>query len=279
MMKQCLKFLLSVVVLFQSGNVVAALDIVITEGVNQARSIAVMPFEFNGDSKLKPKVILDDVISSDLRRSGQFNPLDIHKFPAIGFDIKDDDIDKWVKTGVEAIVVGRIKPLKDKKGQPNKEVTKRYLINFELIDVVRLSMARGEINPPLQKSDRATYDYILESREMIVKEKQLRQYSHRISDLVYQKLTGSRGAFLTRIAYVSVNRRAKYPFRLMVADYDGYNEQLLLRSKEPLMSPSWAPDGKNIAYVTFENKRSEIYIQNLYTQKRKKITKRCLQIL
>ena len=267
MMKLSRKIVCSLALLASSMQAFSALDIVITEGVNQARSIAIVPFEIK--AKNKSILELSSVIRSDLRRSGQFNPMKISRLPSQTFEIKDDDIDDWIKTGVEAIVVGRIEPVKQKKKQ-TKQVSPQYLVKFELIDVVRLSMSRGQTTA--KQKTQADYNYILESREMVVKESQLRQYAHRISDLVYQKLTGTRGAFLTRIAYVSVNRKAEYPFRLMVADYDGHNEQLLLRSKKTLMSPSWHPDGKHIVYVTFENKRSEIYIQNLYTQKRKKIT-------
>ena len=114
--------------------------------------------------------------------------------------------------------------------------------------------------------------HLLDSRETVITIKEFRQYGHRISDIVYEKLTGERGAFRTRIAYVLVNRDREYTHRLMVADYDGFNETEILRSKEPLMSPSWSPDGTKLAYASFENKRQQIFIQDIYTQKRTNVS-------
>ena len=91
----------------------SALDIVITEGVNQARSIAIVPFEMKG--KNKPSMDISEVVRSDLTRSGQFNPMKVNRLPSRTFEIKDEDIERWVKTGTEAIVVGRIELVKPKK--------------------------------------------------------------------------------------------------------------------------------------------------------------------
>lgn len=95
-----------------------------------------------------------------------------------------------------------------------------------------------------------------------------RRAAHTVSNQIFESITGIKGAFLSKIAYVSVNHKADYPYSLVVADYDGYGEKAILRSKEPVMSPSWDPKGNRIAYVSFESRRPEIYLQNVGTKQR-----------
>ncbi|MBY0576428.1 MAG: Tol-Pal system beta propeller repeat protein TolB, partial [Gallionellaceae bacterium] len=94
---------------------------------------------------------------------------------------------------------------------------------------------------------------------------QVRAIGHRIADLIYEKLTGDKGVFSTRIAYV--NRQGK-KFSLIVADSDGYNEQVVLAQNEPIMSPAWSPDGSHLAYVSFETGHAAVFVQSLYTNQR-----------
>jgi TolB protein len=103
----------------------------------------------------------------------------------------------------------------------------------------------------------------------------LRYASHRVADLIYEKLTGIRGVFSTRIAYVTANRgKAGTRFRLVVADADGENPRVMAESNESIMSPTWSPDGRKIAYVSFENRRSEIYVQTLRSGARQRVSAR-----
>lgn len=139
-----------------------------------------------------------------------------------------------------------------------------YKINFELVDVLEGPAGQD----PGRRSERLHPD----SRMATIPGAQMRQFAHRISDIVYERLTGERGAFLTRLAYVSVQQGTQFPYQLRISDYDGYNEKTLLRSREPLMSPAWSPDGSKLAYVSFENQKSEIYVQDIYTQQRSLIT-------
>jgi len=232
-----------------SSQASARLEILITEGVNSARPIAVVPFKWLGEGE-KPENFAS-IVAADLQRSGQFSPLSVDKMPNTPSNSKLIDYGVWTKLGVEAIVMGEVKP---------STTAGRYIVTFELLDVLT-----GNVNM-------ADYNPVMEKRRNTVLTKQLRQYGHRISDIVYEKLTGQRGAFLTRIAYVAVDRQSTHPYQLRISDYDGEGERLVLRSKQPIMSPSWSPDGRKLAYVSFEKRRSEIYIQDLYTQERELIS-------
>ncbi|MCF1427971.1 MAG: Tol-Pal system beta propeller repeat protein TolB [Shewanella sp.] len=232
----------------------AALDIVITEGVDTARPIAVMPFVWQGTGPVPEQIA--NVVMSDLTRSGTFKPMELNSLPQQNISqLAQYNPSVWANVDAEALLIGSIKPYG----------TNQYLVEFELIDLIKnqMQVAQG-------KTDRA--DLVMDSRQTVISASQFRQYGHRISDVVFEKLTGIRGAFLTRIAYVVVDHSKPKPYHLMIADYDGYNEQMLLSSPEPLMSPSWSPDGRELAYVSFENKQAEIFVQDIYTQARKKVT-------
>jgi TolB protein len=141
--------------------------------------------------------------------------------------------EEW--SGVDALLIGKVRTLEGG----------RVEVKFRLIDTVRHSELVG--------------------LAVTAKAEQLRAIGHRVADLVYEKLTGSAGVFSTRIAYV--NREGKQ-FRLVVADSDGYGEQNLLVLNEPIMSPSWSPDGKQLAYVSFERGHAAIFVQSLATRQR-----------
>jgi len=232
-----------------SSSASARLEILITEGVNSARPIAVVPFKWLGKGQ-KPQNF-SEIVAADLQRSGKFSPLSINKMPKTPSNSDNVDYAAWTQLGVEAIVMGEVKP---------DTATGKYIVTFELLDVLTGNANMADYNP------------IMDKRRNTVSTAQLRQYAHRISDIVYEKLTGERGAFLTRIAYVAVDRKSSHPYQLRISDYDGEGEKLVLRSKQPIMSPSWSPDGRKLAYVSFEKRRSQVYIQDLYTQKRELIT-------
>jgi TolB protein len=216
----------------------AGLTIEITQGVQGAMPIAIVPFGWEAGGA--PIEDMAAVISADLARSGRFKtlpPEDMLERPteggAIGFQ-------NWRILGMDNLVVGRIRP----NGGG-------YEVQFQLYDVFRGNQLIG-MNIPGGPAD-------------------LRGMAHHIADLIYEKLTGERGAFNTRIAYVTATREKNPNYTLIVADADGYAPQTILRSKQPLMSPSWSPDGRRLAYVSFEKSRSEIYIQDIATGSRERI--------
>jgi TolB protein len=131
----------------------------------------------------------------------------------------------------------------------------RYAAEFELFDAVRGSQLTNASLPFAAGEARKT--------------------AHRIADLIYKQLTGENGAFATRIAFVTVSRGDGPKDRryiLQVADADGFNPQTITQSHEPLMSPAWSPDGKKLAYVSFENKRPAIFVQTLASGGREKVS-------
>jgi len=221
----------------------AALTIEITQGVEGALPVAVVPFGWQGPEGSQPPGDVAAVITADLQRSGRFSPLpvtDMLSRPHEGGQVNFRD---WRLLNVENLVVGRVVASGDS-----------YIVQFQLFDVFRAT-------PLIGYSIRSTAAG-------------LRLTAHQISDLIYETLMGGPGAFATRIAYVTEVRSddGGRHYSLQVADADGHNPQPVLNSSEPLMSPSWSPDGKRLAYVSFESKRPAIYIQEIDTGRRELIT-------
>ena len=256
------QILLSFFILSVSLHTFAALEIVITEGIDTSRPIGVVPFQWVGEGVMPER--LTSVIAADLRRSGKFNPIDAINMPQHPYSDKDVDYSAWATKGIEAVLVGKVE----------LSGIDRYTVSYELIDVLRGQITGGQSQVLSGGKLIASDDHVLAVSKMTISGNDFRRHSHRISDVVYEKLTGERGAFLTRIAYIIVRDRDvnELPFQLVVADYDGANETTLLRSPEPLMSPAWSPDGTKLAYVSFENKRPQIFIQDIYTMNRTQMT-------
>ncbi|GAM70875.1 tolB protein precursor [Vibrio ishigakensis] len=238
----------------------ASLELVITEGINSARPIAVVPFKWDGPGKLPHDV--SAVIASDLQRSGKFSPVPTNQMPQTPYTDSNINYSAWSTMGVDALLTGTITKTEDGK----------YRVNYKLIDITRGALTNGQSKSLQDGNLVLSKDHILFNKVATVPGPRLREYAHRISDLVYEQLTGEKGAFLTRIAYVVVNDKDSYPYQLRIADYDGYNERLVLRSKQPLMSPAWSPDGRKLAYVSFQNGQAEIFMMDIYTGKREKLT-------
>ncbi len=232
---------LAIVLIGVMQNAGAALTIEITQGVEGALPIAVVPFD---TSRLSGKLPVDmaQIVASDLNRSGVLNAMDRAELPATPHYSNQVQYPRWRGAGQDYLVVGRV--LEESPGV--------YKIEFQLLDVLRQKQLLG--------------------RSMSAKKRNLRSRAHQISDFIYQQITGTRGAFNTRIAYVRAQKNAARRYVLQVADTDGFNAQNVLESDEPIMSPSWSPDGKSLAYVSFESRRPEIFIQHLATARRSKVS-------
>lgn len=232
--------LLLVVLLSQSAR--AALTIEITQGVESALPIAVVPFGWQGR---EPEAPLDvaAVVAADLQRSGLFSPLPRDDFLARPSEGSQVRFQNWRLLGVSNLVVGKV-----------KAAAAGFTVQFQLYDVFKGVQLAGY-------SIRAAGD-------------ELRYIAHQISDIIFETLTGVPGAFATRIAYVTVayDSNSKPDYTLFVADADGFNPRPVLSSKWPVLSPAWSPDGKQLAYVSLEHRKSEIYIQELLTGKRTRLT-------
>jgi len=218
----------------------ARLSIEITEGVEGALPIGVVPFGWSGPGRAPEDIAA--IVSSDLARSGRFAPKPFTELPEQPHAPGEINYPSWRAADIDNLVVGRIAP-RDGGG---------YTVRFQLLDVLKRRQLAGYSIP-------AT-------------EAQLRRSAHQISDIVYEELTGEPGAFDTHIAYVTVDEQdGKRRFRLAVADADGYNEQIILTSRQPIMSPTWSPDGRRLAYVSFEEGRSAVYVQEVANGRRDKV--------
>jgi len=220
----------------------AELTIQITEGAEKAVPIAIVPFG-KQDTNLTMPVDIAAIINADLSRSGYFKALPVNSMltkPATPEEVK---FRNWQVLGQDYLVIGQISAAGD-----------TYDIAMQLFNVPNNEQLLGY--------------------RMTVPSSQLRRSAHYLSNIIFEKLTGRKGDFDSRIAYltttVEVGGRKKY--KLEISDADGFAPKTIAASYEPLMSPAWSPDGKMIAYVSFEQKAAAIYVQALATGKRIRVT-------
>jgi TolB protein len=221
----------------------AALQIEITSGVRDPIPIAIVPFAPAAGAGGGLDVA--GVVQHDLEGSGRFKALPRERMPATPTRVEAINAADWKGAGSDYVVVGRVTALENGT----------LAVDFDLVNTltgVRLATQRFT-GPPGA----------------------LRNAAHRVSDAVYQKILGVRGAFATRIAYVSVEGTAPAQhYQLIVADADGENPHLILDSRFPIMSPAWSPDGQWLAYVSFESKLSGVYVQLVRTGERRLVSAR-----
>jgi len=238
-MKRLPSILSGLVMLVSALSARAELTIEISQGADNPTTIAVVPFAGQGGS---PPEDLAAVVDGDLARSGQFAPIprtDMLGQPSTEADVFYRD---WRSLNTEYLLIGRV----SNPGQ--------LRIDYELFDVLRQTkiLTGYEAGAP---SD-------------------ARMLAHRVADAVYEKLTGVPGAFATKLVYITATRAAggKDYSRLTMSDSDGARAIVLLETKEPLLAPTWSPDGKSIAYVSFESGRPAIYRQEIATGRRQQLT-------
>ncbi|WP_297809002.1 Tol-Pal system beta propeller repeat protein TolB [uncultured Methylophaga sp.] len=218
----------------------ALLTIEITGGSEAALPIAIVPFGVEGYA---PPENISDIVSNDLASSGRFAPLekrDLISEPHEGQQVNFQD---WRLLRSEGLLIGKI----------SSQDGENYQVQFQLYDVYKAEQLVGKrYNVPASG---------------------LRNLAHQISDIVYETLTGEKGVFSTRLAFVSEMKNAdgSKRFALQVSDADGANPRTVLQSTQPILSPNWSPDGQQLTYVTFENNKAEVYVQQLSSGRRNSV--------
>lgn len=228
--------LAAVLVLFAACSAHAQLSIEITGAGAQRIPIAIAPLAGEGALLDPSGATIGAIVRADLERSGLFRGLEIPRLVPQPTEASPVNYAEWRARLADALVLGSVAARPDG----------RYEVRFRLYDVLKQTALGGVAYTLTREQVRAT--------------------AHRIADYVYEKLTGEKGVFSTRIAYV-VKRGER--FELQVADADGANEQAMLVSAEPIISPAWSPDGQNLAYVSFEQKKPIVYIHTLATGQRR----------
>jgi TolB protein len=216
----------------------AELTVQVNLGVESGIPIAIVPFggPQSGEN-------IGAIVAADLSRVGRFKVLPQAQMTERPTSPEQVQFATWKALGQDNLVIGQVR--QDGGG---------LVAQFQLFDAVRGTQLLSYNLPFTAAESRKT--------------------AHRIADLIYKQLTGENGAFATRVAYVTVAGFSPKDrsYQLQVADTDGYNPQNIIKSKEPIMSPAWSPDGRMVAYVSFENKKAAIYIQTLSSGDREKVS-------
>jgi len=209
----------------------AQLTIEIIGGGGNQIPITIMPF--GAEERFAQK--MSEVVAADLARSGRFKLQEIGSVRPLPTELAEINYRYWKNRGAQTLVIGRLVERNDG----------RIEVRFRMADTAREAQMVG-------------YSYS-------IAQAQLRATAHKISDLIYEKLTGEPGVFSTRIAYVARNPDR---FELHVADADGFGSQFILAHREPIISPAWSPDGSRIAYVSFEQRKSIVFLHEMSGKRR-----------
>jgi TolB protein len=224
----------------------AQLNIEIRSFVDRAIPIAVVPFAWEGPAGAAMPFDVAALVTQDLANSGRFDLMAVPDMVSRPTQPNQVNFQDWRIVDVDYVVIGRLR----------EDGPDSYSVVFQLLDVIRGEQRLGFRLTSARDDLRAT--------------------AHRIADMVFEEVTGIPGIFSTRIAYISEQRRSLNDrlFQLIVADADGARPNVIAESADPLMSPAWSPDGRRVAYVSFEGNQSAIYVQTLRTGSRERVSAR-----
>ena len=227
----------SLLTMLLAGRAQAELVIEITGGSDAALPIAVVPFGYEG---FVPTVDVSAIVKNDLAKSGRFAPLSQADLISTPHEKSEINFKDWRLLRSEGLLVGKISSVDGDT----------YQVQFQLFDVYKAQQLIG--------------------KRYQVPAASLRHVAHQIADQVYQALTGEQGVFSTRLAFVSVLKNAdgSQRYALQISDSDGANPRTVLQSTQPILSPSWSPEGERLSYVSFENGQAEIFTQAMQSGKR-----------
>ncbi len=200
-----------------------------------ATQLPIAIVKFRDEERSAPSLSVSGIVRADLERSGVFKNIDA---PGALDENSQPVMTEWRGRAADALVAGSVTRLADG----------RFDLRFKLWDVVKGSVLGGQ--------------------STVVEAADLRLAAHRIADFIYEKLTGDKGVFSTRIAYVT---KGGSRYTLRVADADGEGGQVALNSPEPIISPAWSPDGRQLAYVSFEKQKAVVYVQDTSTGARREL--------
>ena len=221
----------------------AVITIKITESTEAKQAIAIVPFGWQHGRADPPPADIASIVADDLARTGQYEPVPFDGLPSRPIRHEQINFKDWRLLGTNDLVIGNVTPGLD--GQ--------YVVEFQLYDVLRRKQVIGY--------------------QLTASKRLMRRVAHQIADEIYKELTGVRGAFDTRVAYVTEVAEADGSARyaLAVSDVDGHNEHIIPRFAPTGHVAFWSPDGSKLAYVSFESDQPNIFIQDIATGERERI--------